>query len=240
MEFRSFDKAGNLEPVRVFTFQIDLESPASKATILGQPDAGGRYPPGTQVSISALDPDFSDGSDGSGVDYIEYSLDSENDWTRYGGPITLQAVGPHTIYYRSVDVAGNVEETHSLHVEIGSIADTDPPVLDISVDPLQLWPPNNKLVPVRIFGTVLDVDSGIRSIHIEVVDEYGTCQPTIVDIEPEGIVDGNWERIIKLEASRRGNDKDGRKYTIRVTATDNAGNMTTKEIAIIAPHDQGH
>jgi hypothetical protein len=40
-------------------------------------------------------------------------------------------------------------------------------------------------------------------------------------------------------ASRKGNDKDGRKYTIIVTATDNLGNDITKQIEVIVPHDQG-
>jgi hypothetical protein len=113
------------------------------------------------------------------------------------------------------------------------------PVVDLLTDPVCLWPPNNKLVPVKIFGTVLDAGSGIRSIHIEVMDEYGTCQPVVTDIGTGEIVNGNWERTIQLEASRKGNDKDSRMYTIRVTATDNAGNVTTKEIIVIVPHDPG-
>jgi hypothetical protein len=40
-------------------------------------------------------------------------------------------------------------------------------------------------------------------------------------------------------ASRRGNDKDGRTYTIIITATDNLGNAITNEIEVIVPHDQG-
>jgi hypothetical protein len=39
-------------------------------------------------------------------------------------------------------------------------------------------------------------------------------------------------------ASRKGNDKDGRKYTVIITATDNLGNTVTNEIEIIVPHDQ--
>jgi hypothetical protein len=240
MEFRSFDRAGNMEPVRDFTFQIDLESPVSNAAILGQPDASGRYPPGTRIAISALDPSLSDGSDGSGLDYIEYSLDSTGAWTRFGEPVALNDQGAHTIYYRAIDWAGNVEQIRSLQIEIGTTVDTAPPVLAVFANPMQLWPPNNKLVPVKIYGTVSDTGSGIRSIHIQVVDEYGTCQPVVTDIGTGDIVNGNWERTIQLEASRKGNDKDGRKYTIRVTATDNAGNVTVREIVVIVPHDQGH
>jgi sialidase-1 len=182
------------------------------------------------------DPLLADGNNGSGVDYIEYSLDSNDSWMRYNDPIEPQTQGLHTIYYRAVDKAGNIEQTRTVQVEI---EDTEPPELNVSADPVQLWPPNNKLVPVLIFGTAIDPGSGIQSIHIKVVDEYGECEPIIQDILPGEIVNGNWERTIQLMASRRGNDRDGRKYTIIVTAKDNLGNIATKEIDIIVPHDQG-
>jgi hypothetical protein len=111
--------------------------------------------------------------------------------------------------------------------------------LTLFADPLQLWPPNNKLVPVRIYGTLLDAGSRLRNIHIERVNEYGTCQPAVVDIGSGEIVNGRWERTIQLEVTRQGNDKDGRQYIIRVNATDNPGNVTIKEITVIVPHNQG-
>jgi hypothetical protein len=86
----------------------------------------------------------------------------------------------------------------------------------------------------------VDERSGIRNSHIEDLDGYGECQPIVQDILPEDIIDGTWERTIELMASRRGNDKDGRMYTIIITATDNMGNSTTKEIEIIVPHDRGN
>jgi len=70
-------------------------------------------------------------------------------------------------------------------------------------------------------------------------EEYGQCEPSVQDILPDEIVDGSWERTIELIASRRGDDEDGRKYTIIVTATDTLGNAVTKEIEVIVPHDQG-
>lgn len=106
----------------------------------------------------------------------------------------------NVIHYRAVDLAGNVEETKNIEVEI--VSDIDPPILELSADPLQLWPPNNKLVPIQIFGTAFDLGSGIQSIHIEVVDEYDECEPTVEDILPGEIIDGNWERTIEVD--RRG------------------------------------
>jgi hypothetical protein len=235
--FQSYDWAGNEEPLQQINLKIDQTPPISTVNIQGEPDSNGKYPPGTRVEITAMDPKLVDGNDGSGVKYIEYSLDSTDNWTRYSGPIEPQTQGLHTIYFRAIDEAGNIEQTRSVQLEI---KDTVPPVLTVSANPLQLWPPNNKLVPVKIFGTAFDTGSGIKSIHIQVIDEYGTCQPAVPDIGPGDIINGNWIRTIQLEASRQGNDKDGRKYTIRVMATDNAGNTTVKEIVVIVPHDQGH
>jgi sialidase-1 len=238
IEFRSWDKLGNVESVRVFGIWVDLEQPNSQANIVGEPDDQGRYAPGAFVEFSAFDPPLSDGSEGSGVEFIEYAFDLSGPWNRYITPLVFEDPGTNNLYYRSLDVAGNAEEIHSLNIEI--VSDAGPPLADIFADPMQLWPPNNKLVPVRLYGTAIDPGSGIQYIHIEVVDEHGEYEPVVQDILPEDIIDGNWERTIELMASRRGNDKDGRTYTIIMTAMDNLGNAITKEIEVIVPHDQGN
>ena len=237
IEFHSIDNVGNIEVPRIWPLWIDLEAPVSSVSIIGEQDPAGYYAPGAQVIITAEDPQLADGSEGSGVDRIEYSLDSEDTWVQYNGPIQFDEGGVYTVYYRSMDLAGNIEGVHSLDLEI--VSDSEPPEIEVFADPMQLWPPNNKLVSVRLFGTAVDMGSGVQSIHIEVIDEYGEYQPEVQDILPEDIIDGTWERTVELMASRRGNDKDGRTYTIIVTATDNLGNAITKEIEVIVPRDQG-
>jgi hypothetical protein len=237
IEFHSIDNVGNIEVPRIWPLWIDLEAPVSNANIIGEQDPAGNYAPGTQVIIAAEDLQLADGSGGSGVECIEYSVDSEDAWVQYTGPIQFDEGGIFTVYYRAMDLAGNIEDVHNIGLEI--VSDSEPPEIVIFADPMQLWPPNNKLVSIKLFGTAVDVGSGIQSIHIEVIDEYGECQPEVQDILPEDIIDGNWERTIELMASRRGNDKDGRTYTIIITATDNLGNAITNEIEVIVPHDQG-
>jgi hypothetical protein len=41
-----------------------------------------------------------------------------------------------------------------------------------------------------------------------------------------------------LEASRRGSDRDGRRYTLAVRANDEAGNAGSATGAVIVPHDR--
>jgi FG-GAP-like repeat len=61
----------------------------------------------------------------SGVDYTEYSLDGGGSWTT-GDQVTIPAPsdgsgdGVFTIFYRSVDVAGNVEEPRSCIVKVST------------------------------------------------------------------------------------------------------------------------
>ncbi len=59
------------------------------------------------VTLTAADP----GEGGSGVEYTEYSLDG-GPWTR-GESVTVDVEGTHSLSYRSVDFAGNVEEAQT-------------------------------------------------------------------------------------------------------------------------------
>ena len=127
--------------------------------------------------------------------------------------------------------------------DIGAIefqpSDTTPPMVTIvSVTPDTLWPPNGKLVPVTIVATITDAGSGVdpNTTAYAVEDEYGS-------VEPSGSLtlraDGRYTATIPLQASRRGNDRDGRLYTITVSALDNEGNEGSATAFVIVPHDQG-
>jgi uncharacterized repeat protein (TIGR01451 family) len=122
---------------------------------------------------------------------------------------------------------------------ITAIADKTPPAIAISANPLTLWPPNGRMVPVTVSGTITDADSGVNpsSGSFAVSDEYGAVQPAgSLTINP----DGTYLFTVNLEASRHGTDKDGRQYTISVFAKDNAGNPGSSSIIVSVPHDQGH
>jgi len=119
------------------------------------------------------------------------------------------------------------------------ILDTTPPVISLAVTPTILWPPNGKMVPVTISGTITDAGSGVnaRSANFAVHDEYHLIQPHgTIALDSAG----NYSFTILLQASRNGNDGDGRRYTIRVTATDNAGNRGVKQTSVTVPHSRRH
>jgi hypothetical protein len=109
-----------------------------------------------------------------------------------------------------------------------------PPVITISTTPTSLWPPNGKMVPLTVSGTIADNGCSIKSASFAVTDEYGK-------IQPKGTVtlrtSGAYSFSILLQASRLGIDKDGRHYTIRVVASDDAGNVGSKTTVVTVPHD---
>jgi len=115
---------------------------------------------------------------------------------------------------------------------------TTPPVITLSVTPKVLWPPNGKMVPVSVSGTITDTGSGVNvnSAAYAVNDEYG-------EVQPQGAITlglgGAYSFTILLQASRLGTDLDGRHYAVTVQAKDNAGNVGSKTSAVIVPHDQG-
>jgi len=109
--------------------------------------------------------------------------------------------------------------------------DFTPPAISFSVDPKFIWPANNEMVDVRI--TVKIIDENPYLITILVDDEYDLIEPSIA-IQNET----NINQMVRLEASRIGDDKDGRTYKIKILATDLAGNTSLSATEVIVPHDQ--
>jgi hypothetical protein len=122
-------------------------------------------------------------------------------------------------------------------VKITVAADTTSPVTSLSRKPSLLWPPDGKLVPVDISGKMTDEQSGIDAptAAFHVVDEYGLIQPAgPIAMEP----DGSYSIRVLLEASRRGRDRDGRRYEVFVSIADKAGNIGSASDVIRVPHDR--
>ncbi len=117
--------------------------------------------------------------------------------------------------------------------------DTTPPVVTASANPSTLWPPNGRMVSVTISGTIADMGSGVdpSSATFQVSDEYDV-------VHPSGSIavndDGSYRVQVSLTASREGSDRNGRTYTITVSARDEAGNLGSGKTEVHVPHDRGH
>jgi hypothetical protein len=86
-----------------------------------------------------------------------------------------------------------------------------------------------------VSGTVTDEPDGSSvkpsSAAYRVMDEYGQLQPQ----GPVTLVGGAYAFTVVLQASRNGNDKDGRHYVIAVSAIDQAGNPGVASAAVTVP-----
>jgi large repetitive protein len=141
-------------------------------------------------------------------------------------------IGVTPVTCSATDRSGN-RGTATFTITVG---DTVPPVVkSIAASPGTLWPPNKKMVPVRISGVAVDAGSGLTAGEFRVIDEYGTVQPrgTFV-ISPSGA----YAFTVSLQSWREGTDMDGRHYTIEITIRDAAGNRTTARVTVVCPHDQ--
>jgi hypothetical protein len=121
-------------------------------------------------------------------------------------------------------------------VVVGAEEDVTPPVITITATPQTLWPPNGKMVPVSVSGTIKDTESGVNTstAAYAVTDEYGLIQPS-GQITTLDATNGSYAFRIQLQASRNGNDKDGRQYTITISAQDNEGNQGSNSTIVTVP-----
>jgi glycosidase len=210
---------------------VDLVPPVASITTVPPANAHG------WINTSPVTVNMSATDSGSGVQQLRYWINNGAVVVVPGSSASTQinGEGKNTVGLRALDNAGNISSLVTLAVNI----DLTPPAIAVSANPSSLWPPNHKMVPVTISGTITDNLSGVdpSTAAFAVSDEYGTVQPS----GPVNLgADGSYSFIILLEASRDGTDKDGRQYTITVSAKDLAGNLASAATLVIVPHDQGH
>ena len=217
-----------------FEFQgpRDLSTPTTTAGITPEPNAGGWNNGPVTVTLSASTPHD------EGVTSVHYRAVGAQTIaaTSVAGdravfPITAEGVT--TVYYYAVDHCGHVEPERSLVIRI----DRTSPELLLGSDTTELWPPNGKMVPVTISGRLVDLAAGVdpNSVTYHVTDEYGEIDGDgALSLDPEG----RFAFSVDLRARRDGADDKGRVYTITVTGRDAAGNVSSRAVVVIVPHDQ--
>ena len=117
--YKSLDVAGNWETEKTALIKIDSISPTGSLAIqTGIAGENGWYLSAVNISLSAID-----NSGGSGVSQTQYKIDTGS-WQTYSTPFSVSTDGVHTVYYKSLDVAGNWETEKSTPVKIDSISPT--------------------------------------------------------------------------------------------------------------------
>ena len=144
---------------------------------------------------------------------------------------TAAADGTFTVFDLAVDAADNESRVTDGTVTLDRTA----PVVTVSASPKTLWPPNGKMIPVTVSGTITDAGSGINvgTAIYAITDEYGTVQPGGNISLATG---GGFGFTIYLEALRNEDDMDGRHYVISISAQDNASNNASSTAQVIVPH----
>ena len=95
---------------------------------------------------------------------------------------------------------------------------------------------NNKLVQIELSGSV-DVTEGceIYNAQYHLKDEYGELDK-VADIQLDD--EGSFTAAVPMVASRKGSDKDGRLYTVKFVAENEAGFGESVETNIVVKHDK--
>jgi hypothetical protein len=234
VRFHATDIYGNVEEEHTEEILVDGTPPALEVNISGKMGDHGWYVSPLEIDPTATDPSLEDGTDGSGVSEVEYSPDSGGTWLASPPVLAIDQGGTTTPLFRARDNVGNPSEPTSIEVEI----DQHAPEIEVSAEPDVLWPPNGKQDKVRLSGEISDQTSGPAALAVTIEDEYGEREPAIEasSLDPQETFE--LDEIIQLVASRRGDDKDGRTYTVHVMAKDLAGNQDELQLTVIVPHDQ--
>ena len=147
------------------------------------------------------------------------------------GTVTLQrsfALGSHAV---DLSVSDGVSPAATCHTTT-AIQDTRSPALQASVGEPLLWPPNHKLVDVRLSGSASDACIG--AVHPSL-----TVSSNEIDASGGASFssDASGFGTLRLRADRSGNGP-GRVYLIAIAATDSSGNTAVVCPAVVVPHDQ--
>lgn len=137
--------------------------------------------------------------------------------------------------HRIVVSASNGQTPPAICATTVTVRDTAPPnILRVKADPAILWPPNHRMVPVKIQVDALD-SCGLASCRIVAVQSNGTGNPN-KDSEPDWVITS--DLAVELRAERNGKGT-GRRYTITVECQDATGNAAERGVVISVPRDLG-
>jgi hypothetical protein len=119
------------------------------------------------------------------------------------------------------------------HTIVASFVIVNPPPdcrLAVAV-PAQLWPPNHRLVPIKITGVTGASGNSVRVTVTGITQDEPLSDGKSCDAAIE-----NGDARVRAERSGGGN---GRVYTISFRADDGHGGQCDGRVTVCVPHDQG-
>jgi len=166
-----------------------------------------------------------------------------------GDAITLSLAPPGSFGLGDTIVTLNVTDPSGASdscTAVVSVVDEVPPILNVTVSPDTLWPPNHKMVevtPVLATSDACDPAPTVAVVNLTIDegDETLTYDPLYDDTVGDGhTVDDiqvSDDGRVFLRAERSGSG-DGRVYMLTYQATDSSGNSSTATATVTVPHNQ--
>jgi len=182
----------------------DTTPPTTTASLFGAPGSNGWFRSSVNVTLRGIDDE-----DGTGVSFVEYSLNG-GEWQRYGGVLLVSTQGTTTVRARATDMAGNIENpVASTTFKI----DWTEPAITVSSPTATTYLHTDRL-PMSFGAT--DSLSGVAS--------------TIATIDGVDVTNGQTIQLLTLPVGA---------HTLSVSASDRAGNTsaTSTVFTIVATVD---
>jgi len=145
--------------------------------------------------------------------------------------VAFYGLGVHTVSVTAYDAEGE-----SSCQSMVTIEDTTPPdIKRVTTDRRMLWPPNHKMVPVRVKMKVEDC-SPVTWRVVEVTSNEPVNGKGDGNTSPDWVIVG--EHNVHLRAERAGGGS-GRVYTLKVVVTDEGGLSSEGAVDVKVPHSMG-
>ncbi|MBS1124173.1 MAG: Hyalin, partial [Deltaproteobacteria bacterium] len=133
------------------------------------------------------------------------------------------ALGTTPVTCTVSDAAGNPASASFLV----RVRDTVPPTITaLSVSPSVLWPPNGKMIPVKVTASASDVVSATACAIASITSDEPDAGSSII----------TGALTAQLRAWRNGGG-DGRTYTLHVSCSDAATNEAHGTVTVLVPHN---
>jgi hypothetical protein len=203
MTYWATDKAGNRCVDSTVWFFVDIDAPATGISYEGSGYTSGDKVfviPGASVILTASD-------EGSGVNYIEYSLDKRS-YTHYSSPLKF-TTGTHSLVFRAVDKVGNTEAEQSVTIMVDAITPTTRTDGDFSAV-------SKEDIVVGLVAT--DAESGVAGTYFRVLREKektGDFQPGASVTVEASLGDGNYT-VQYYSIDRVGNTEKTKELKVRI------------------------
>jgi hypothetical protein len=192
---------------RLNVIRADSTAPTTSIKLAGIPGNNGWYLSSVTVSLSATDPD-----DLPGAITTFYKIDTGT-WTKYTWSFVVSGDAKHTIYYMSVDVAGNEEivKQRAINIDrtapkislnvpsngadylLNSVVKADWSVADATSGMAFIWGTTRNGEPIKtgtagskLYSVIAEDDAGnwaLKIISYKVVYKYGGVLPPLSDTQ---------------------------------------------------------